>query len=66
MIRIIDAHDVSSGVKYVEMAGTSADSKPTTLANNITISTGSVFMEVNTKKVYLFNEATSSWVEQGG
>lgn len=66
MIRILDAHNVANKVKYVEMAGTSSDTKPTSLGNNVAIATGSVFIEVNTKKVYMFNEASNSWVEQGG
>ena len=44
---------------YVELAGLSTDSKPTT-----GIVTGSIFVEVNTGKVFLFNEASSTWVEQ--
>lgn len=48
------------GKKYVEIYGTSSESKPTD-----GIVTGSVFVEVNTGKVFLFNEDSSSWVEVG-
>ena len=44
----------------MELYGTSSDSKPTT-----GIVTGSVFVEVNTGKVFLFNEDASAWVEVG-
>ena len=48
------------GKKYVELFGLSTDSKPTT-----GIVTGSVFVEVDTGKCFLFNEDASEWVEMG-
>ena len=44
---------------YMELTGLSTDSKPTTGLFN-----GSIFVEVNTGKVFFFNEASSTWVEQ--
>lgn len=41
---------------YIEAAGLSTDTKPTDFA------TGSIFTEVDTGKVFLFNG--SEWVEQ--
>lgn len=41
-----------------EFFGTSSDTKPTQNLVN-----GSTFLEVDTGKIYLFNETTSSWVE---
>ena len=52
-----------SGKKYYEFAGTSTVEKPV----NATICTGSWFHEVDTKKVYSYNEdavAGEEWVEQ--
>lgn len=49
--------------KYFEYAGTSTESKPV----NDMICTGSLFHEVDTKKIYAYNEDASSgeeWVEQ--
>ena len=46
-------------IYYAEIAGKSGDSKPTA-----GLCTGSIFTEVDTGKVFFFNEATSSWVEQ--
>lgn len=45
--------------RYIEASGLSTDSKPTQNIVN-----GSIFVEVDTGKVYFFNEAASSWVEQ--
>lgn len=45
--------------RYVELAGASADTKPTD-----NVATGSTFTEVDTGKVFFFNEASTSWVEQ--
>ena len=60
MIRITEERVIEGNNKYIEAFGLSTDSKPTA-----GIVTGSVFVEVNTGKAYLFNEASGSWVEQG-
>ena len=44
--------------QMADLFGTSSDSKPTTGYIN-----GSTFLEVDTGKIFLFNEATSAWVE---
>ncbi len=49
----------ADGKKQVEIFGTSSETKPTT-----GIAFGSVFIEVDTGKAFLFNESTSAWVEQ--
>ena len=49
----------ADGKKQVEIFGTSSETKPT---NGIAF--GSVFIEVDTGKAFLFNESTSLWVEQ--
>ena len=49
----------ADGKKQVEIFGTSSENKPTT-----GIAFGSVFIEVDTGKAFLFNESTSLWVEQ--
>lgn len=59
-MRALVENKFSDNKKYVELYGTSSDSKPTT-----GIVMGSVFVEVNTGKVFLFNEDTSAWVEMG-
>ena len=45
--------------EYTEYAGLSTDAKPTR-----GISTGSIYTEVDTGKVYFFNKATLGWVYQ--
>lgn len=44
--------------QMANLFGTSSDSKPTTGYVN-----GSTFLEVDTGKIFLFNEAASIWVE---
>ena len=44
---------------YVELACLSTDEKPTN-----GIATGSICIEVDTGKVYLFDSAGSLWIEQ--
>ena len=46
--------------KIATIYGTSGESKPTT-----GLAFGSLFVEVDTGKAFLFNETTSAWVEQG-
>lgn len=60
MIRAIVERAFTPEKNYVELFGLSTDSKPTT-----GIVTGSVFVEVDTVKAYLFNETASAWVEVG-
>lgn len=43
-------------IKYVELFGLSTDAKPTTNVAN-----GSVFIEMDTKKLYFFDETNSQW-----
>ena len=58
MIRATVERVFTADKKYVELFGLSTDSKPTA-----GIVTGSVFVEVDTGKAYLFNETASAWVE---
>lgn len=65
MVRILNSPNYSFDHKaYVDLAGLSTDTKPTD-----GIMTGSVFTEVDTGKVFFFDEsaaAGSEWVEQFG
>lgn len=54
---IVEVNDGNSIVQ-VKLAGLSTDSKPTA-----GIATGSAFVEVDTGKLFLFNEAAQTWVE---
>lgn len=63
MVRILSReiieHDSEDGfIEYIEAAGLSTDSKPTD-----NVATGSIYIAVDTGKVYMFNEAASAWVE---
>ena len=57
MISINESHLNNGGVLYIEAAGLSTDTKPGGIA------TGSIFTEVDTGKVFLFDEE-SDWTEQ--
>ena len=58
MVRITNETTYPANKRYIEAFGLSTVSKPTT-----GVITGSVFVEVDTGKAYLFNEASSTWVE---
>lgn len=45
---------------YCELRGLSTDTKPTEI-NGYTIGNGSVFIEIDTQDVYIFNETTQEW-----
>lgn len=57
MIRTLERYK-QGDAEYREITGLSTDSKPTDVVN------GSIFVEVDTGKVFFFNEAGSAWVEQ--
>lgn len=59
MIRITTERIIEGNKKYIEGAGLSTDTKPTT-----GIVTGSIFTEIDTGKVFFFNETGTQWVEQ--
>ena len=62
MVRIITRKVLEKGVVYIEAAGLSTDSKPTT-----GIATGSLFLEANTGDIYAFEEGDSpAWNKIGG
>ena len=50
--------DRAHGAKLIEIACLSTDTKPTEL-----IVTGSLALEVDTGKIFAFNETASTWVE---
>lgn len=47
----------------VELRGLSTDSKPKVLEDGVNVDNGSVFIEIDTQAVYMYNAAsTGSWV----
>lgn len=62
MYRIINSRFLNdgSGKKYYEFSGISTDDKP----DMSHISTGSLFHEVDTTKIYAYNEVSGEWIEQ--
>ena len=62
MVRTIEKREVDQGFAYMEFSGLSTDDKPVTT----NMATGSVFVEVDTGKVYLFDEVGATWNEVGG
>lgn len=62
MIRVLKrfiAQDGGTNDEYVEISCLSSDTKPTSGIIN-----GSIAQEVDTGKVYFYNEAANTWVEQ--
>ena len=60
MIRTLKSRFYDDELTLVELAGNSADTKPTT-----GIVTGSVFHEVDTGKTYMYDEDATEWVATG-
>lgn len=57
MVRTIVERTYNNNMKYIEAAGLSTDTKPTG-----GIVTGSLFLEVDTMKLYAYDETdTGSW-----
>lgn len=60
------ASDVCGKKVPHEFFGLSKDEKPVGKHNGIKIINGSVFVEIDTKKTYMFDEENQAWIEQGG
>lgn len=61
MVRHIVVKRFTEGTVYAECAGLSTDSKPVTISGNALV-TGSLFLEVDTMKLFSFDEtAPGSW-----
>lgn len=59
MLTMIKNVPAGNNKRYQELFGLSSDTKPTDH-----IATGSSFWEVDTQKLYMFNETSNSWVAQ--
>lgn len=57
-VTLAEVTEEGQALYIANLYGTSSDSKPTTGYAN-----GSTFVEVNTGKLYLFNESAGAWVE---
>lgn len=60
MFTVIKAHYAGNEKSYIEAACLSTDTKPTD-----GIANGSLCLEMDSGKVYAFNETGSEWVELG-
>lgn len=58
MITYLENKKYTAEKNLVELACLSTDAKPTT-----GIANGSICIEMNTGKIFMFNEASSAWVE---
>ena len=61
MITIMETKKIFNNKQLVDIACLSTDTKPT-----IGIMNGSMLIEVNTGKLYVFDESASAWNEIGG
>ena len=61
MVRILTETIVEGTKRYIEAACLSTDTKPVD-----DLVTGSVMIEVDTSKAYMYDEDSSEWVELGG
>jgi len=52
------SYDFAKGTNIIEIACLSTDTKPTT-----GVATGSIALEVNTGKIYAFDEVSGNWSE---
>ena len=49
--------------KQLEICGLSTDTKPINTINGIDIVNGSIFTEMDTKKVFMYSQSDSHWYE---
>lgn len=58
------ASDVEGRRVPHEFFGLAKDEKPVGCVNNVKITNGSVFVEMDTKKIYMYDEENQVWIEQ--
>ena len=58
------ASDVDGKKVPHDFFGLSKDEKPIGKHNGVKIINGSVFIEIDTKKIYMFDEENQAWIEQ--
>ena len=67
MISISEAkrirEDGDDKLTILELRGLSTDEKPTDEVNNTKIDNGSIFIEIDTGKVYMFDLENTEWKE---
>ena len=65
---MVTMNKVGSQYSYnaMEIYGLSTDEKPIDTFKNRFIANGSVFVEMDTAKVYFYDEDTDQWIEAGG
>ena len=62
MITLSDIPRPMTGGKFeISLKGLSTDTKPTATYKDIPIANGSTFMEINTKKLFYYDEDSDSW-----
>lgn len=49
--------------KQLEICGLSTDNKPINTINGVDIVNGSTFVEMDTKKVFMYSQSNSTWYE---
>lgn len=54
----------SQVAKNAEFYGKSGDIKPVNIGDVVSIPNASTFYEMDTKKIFLFDEDTNTWLEQ--
>lgn len=57
------ASDASEKRVPHEFFGLSKDEKPIGEVNGVRITNGSIFIEIDTKKIYMFDEENQTWIE---
>lgn len=65
MIRAIKTQYIGEDLVYCELALNSRDSKPTTVGGDKLVN-GSMAIETDTGKLFVFDEDDQSWTEIGG
>ncbi len=60
MVRVTECREIGTNIYLKEIYGLQNDTKPTS-----NLATGSIFIEIDTGKVYFFDEENTRWIESG-
>lgn len=64
MVTIKNIGNAVSDPRFMEIYGLSTDTKPTKELEGHTIINASIYYEMDTKVVYLYDEENARWLEQ--
>ena len=66
MITVMETNYIRDSICRFDLVGLAADTKPTEVFQERSLQNGSTFVEMDTGKLYCYDEEHSAWIVFGG